>query len=119
MSTTPFFVYILICENNNFYTGYTTNLIRRYQEHVLGTGKCKYTRSFKPINIAQSWQINESKSVAMKIEKFIKKMTKKEKEQLLLNPENLSQLFTDATGTKSLIVPYYFSAQKISMLSCE
>jgi putative endonuclease len=111
MSTAPFFVYILLCNNGSYYTGYTTNLSRRYQEHVLGTGKCKYTRSFKPLHIAQSWQINADKSLAMKTEKFIKKMSKQEKEQLILNPECLAQLFTQATGNLSSILPQGFFIQ--------
>lgn len=88
-----YWVYILNCENNTYYTGYTNNLARRYQEHVLGTAKCKYTRSFKPLNIAQCWKISESKSLAMQIERFIKKLSKGEKKQLLLDPGKLTQLF--------------------------
>lgn len=88
MSNQTYFVYILHCENNAYYTGYTTDLVRRYQEHLTGTSKCKFTRSFKPLSIAQSWQF-ESKSVAMKMEKRIKKMSKTEKQQLILSPSIL------------------------------
>lgn len=90
-----FWVYILRCSNGHYYTGYTTDLDRRYQEHVAGTIKCKYTRSFKPVGIAQSWQIHGDKSAAMKIEGYIKRLLKKEKEQLILNPSLLSQRFND------------------------
>lgn len=88
MSDKHYWVYILKCDNGNYYTGYTSDLVRRYKEHTLGTGKCKYTRSFKPLGIAQSWKI-QNKSAAMRIEKSIKKMSKKEKEQLILNPDSL------------------------------
>lgn len=93
MSEQSYFVYVLHCENNTYYTGYTTDLFRRYKEHVRGTASCKYTRSFKPLRIAQSWRIEGDKSVAMKIEKFIKKKSKKEKEQLILFPEALECMF--------------------------
>jgi putative endonuclease len=86
------FVYILHCANNTYYTGYTDDLTRRYQEHCAGTSKCKYTRSFKPLHIAQSWQIHGDKIMAMKIERYIKKMSKKEKEQLILHPERLMEM---------------------------
>ena len=89
MSVTNYWVYILLCNNGNYYTGYTTDLQRRYQEHVKGTSQCKYTRSFKPISLAQSWQIN-CKSEAMKIESFIKKLSREKKERLILYPEELS-----------------------------
>lgn len=89
-----YWVYILHCENGNYYTGYTTDLARRFDEHVQGTGKCKYTRSFKPLSIAQSWKIESSKSTAMKIERFIKKLTKEEKRKLILSPGRLAEMFS-------------------------
>lgn len=93
MMATQYWIYILECDNGNYYTGYTTDLTRRYEEHCLGTGHCKYTRSFKPIKIAASWIVNGSKSDAMKIERFIKKLGRKQKEILLIHPERLSELF--------------------------
>jgi putative endonuclease len=88
-----YWVYILTCENKSFYTGYTTNLERRYQEHITGTGRCKYTRAFKPTGIAQSWKISGNKSTAMRIERLIKKMTKHKKEELIIQPELFDQVF--------------------------
>ncbi len=84
-----YWVYILYCENNSYYTGYTNDLAKRYQSHLDGTGKCKYTRSFKPLHIAQSWQIVGSKSQAMKIERHIKKLTRQEKEKIIAKPDLL------------------------------
>lgn len=89
----PYFIYILLCENGAYYTGYTTDLVRRYQEHVQGTGQCKFTRSFKPVKIAGSWKIYGNKATAMKIEKFIKMLSKKEKQQLVLFPDKLLTCF--------------------------
>ena len=88
-----YFVYVLYCENDTYYTGYTTDLTRRYQEHKMGSVTCKYTRSFKPLRIAQSWQIVGDKGTALKMEKFIKRMSKKDKEKCILFPELLTQLF--------------------------
>lgn len=86
-----FWVYILRCENDSFYTGYTDDLQKRYQSHLDGTGKCKYTRSFKPVEIAQSWQIVGEKANAMRVERAIKKLARKQKEVLINDPD---QLFT-------------------------
>jgi len=88
MSIKLYWVYILLCSNNAYYTGYTTDLEKRYASHVKGTAS-KYTRSFKPIKIAQSWQINESKSVAMRMERFIKKLSRAEKEKIIACPSLL------------------------------
>lgn len=93
MSEITYWVYMLQCSNGSYYTGYTTDMARRYQEHVKGTAKCKYTRSFKPLNIARCWAILDCRSTVMKIEKFIKKLPKKEKEALILKPNRLLQLY--------------------------
>lgn len=95
-----YYIYMLRCSNNSYYTGYTTDLARRYQEHVDGTSKCKYTRSFKPINIAQSWMIPDCKSTALKVEKFIKKLSKHAKERLVVYPNQLIQFFPEICVNK-------------------
>lgn len=100
INTAYYWVYILNCENGTYYTGYTDDLDRRFREHVSGTSKCKYTRSFKPINIAQFWQIAGTKSQAMKVESFIKKMTKQQKTQLILCPIQLKEIFDGVIDIK-------------------
>ncbi len=100
---TTYYIYILNCDNGSYYTGYTTDLTRRFAEHLAGTDKCKYTRSFKALSIAQSWQISGSLSIAMKIEKFIKQLSKQKKQELVIHPDSLSSwlancsLFSDST----------------------
>lgn len=86
-----YWVYILLCENQSYYTGYTYHLEKRYQEHVSGKGS-KYTRSFKPLLIAQKWKIEGDKAQAMRIERSIKKLSRQEKEHLIHNPETLQYL---------------------------
>ena len=89
MDDQSYWVYILLCQNNSYYTGYTKDLAKRYQSHLDGTGKCKYTRSFKPIAIAQCWQIKGDKTLAMKLERFIKKLSRAEKEKIIAHPATL------------------------------
>lgn len=86
MKNTIYWVYILYCENDTYYTGYTTDLEKRFQSHIDGTSKCKYTRSFKPLRIAQCWKINSDKAFAMKIESQIKKLSRSKKEKLITDP---------------------------------
>lgn len=81
-------VYVLLCENNTYYTGYTNNLEKRYELHQSGKG-AKYTRSFKPIAIAQSWEIPQGKVTAMKVERHIKKLSRAQKEKLIREPQLL------------------------------
>ncbi len=82
-----YWVYILLCENNAYYTGYTTDIKKRYLSHVKGTGKCKFTRSFKPIAMLQCWQILADKAFAMKVERLIKKCSREQKEMIIANPK--------------------------------
>ena len=71
-------------------------MMRRYQEHVKGTTKCKYTRSFKPLNIVQCWKVYGNRKNAMKVEKYIKSLNMKAKEYLIEFPpdtnRNISKL---------------------------
>lgn len=83
-----YWVYILECSNGSFYTGYTNNLEKRYQDHCNGKG-AKYTKSFKPKNIAQQWRFS-SKNLALKAEGLIKKLSRKEKERVIECPELLT-----------------------------
>jgi putative endonuclease len=106
MSSVYYSVYILYCHNGALYTGYTNNIQRRYDEHRQGTAKCKFTRSFKPVGIAQYWQIRDKKSIAMKIEHLIKKMSRKEKEMLILHPEYLEQLLEYHVDMSYCITPF-------------
>ncbi|MCX7116117.1 MAG: GIY-YIG nuclease family protein [Gammaproteobacteria bacterium] len=80
-----YWVYILQCENNTYYTGYTNDLAKRYQAHMDGVGS-KYTRSFKPLKIAQSWEIHGGKALAMAVERYIKTLSRREKEEIVADP---------------------------------
>ena len=92
MHAERYWVYILACNNGAYYTGYTTDLTRRYAEHL--AGKCKYTRSFKPLSSPVSWQIHGSKADAMKVERWIKKLKRPQKIELISNPDLLAKLFS-------------------------
>jgi putative endonuclease len=92
MNEKAHWVYILNCANNTFYTGYTTDVAKRYQAHVDGTGGCKYTRSFKPLSIAQCWKVLGDKSVALKLEAAIKKLSRQEKIRLIAEPARLGEI---------------------------
>ena len=87
-----YYIYMLECVNGAYYTGYTTNLKRRYQEHLSRSNKCKYTRSFPPMRIAACWEISADLSLVLKIEKQIKRLSKKGKINLVNYPEQLTGL---------------------------
>ena len=77
-----YYVYILLCDNGSFYTGYTDNLEKRLHAHAIGKAS-KYTRSFKPIRLVYTYNVGESKSDALKLENKIKKFSRSEKEAFI------------------------------------
>ena len=85
-----YWLYMLVVKNGYYYTGYTSNLKRRYKEHLRGT--CKYTRAFPPLKIAQSWKIFADRAMLLKIESLIKRQQRKGKTLLINNPESLEKL---------------------------
>ncbi len=76
-----YFVYILLCSDNSYYTGISNNLEKRFLNHKNGKGAA-YTRSHKPIKIIYQ-EAYSDKSRALKREAQIKKLTKAQKELLL------------------------------------
>jgi len=87
-----YYIYILECENGSYYTGYTTDLERRYAEHCQGSTKCKYTRAFPPKRIAVSWQLELELGMVLSLECILKKLTRHEKELLINEPALLEVL---------------------------
>lgn len=78
----PEFTYILSLSDNTFYIGYTTNLKRRLKEHNEGIG-AKRTRGRTATLI--HYECSKDKSKALKLENTWKKLTRKEKEEMIKN----------------------------------
>ncbi|MBO4396418.1 MAG: GIY-YIG nuclease family protein [Eubacterium sp.] len=83
------YVYMLKCSDGTFYTGWTTELERRVEEHNTSDKGAKYTRARRPCELVYYEEFNdpdpdEAKRQAMSREWFIKnKLTKVEKEKLI------------------------------------
>lgn len=67
------FVYILRCADGTLYTGITTNLARREQEHNSEKKGARYTRSRRPVVLVYSEEAAD-RSEASKREYAIKKL---------------------------------------------
>lgn len=76
------YVYIAECSDGTYYTGITTSLQRRIKEHNTSRKGAKYTRSRRPIKLVFS-HIYECRSSASKAEYQFKKLTRKQKENLI------------------------------------
>lgn len=76
-----YYVYIIECSDKTLYTGYTTDIDRRIQEHNKGIG-AKYTRGRTPVRLVHLEEY-KTKEEALKREFFIKSLTKKKKLRLI------------------------------------
>lgn len=68
------YVYILKCCNGSLYTGITTDLEKRLEEHNSGKG-AKYTAYNRPVKLVYSEKAG-SRSKALKREAAVKKLTR-------------------------------------------
>jgi putative endonuclease len=75
-----YFVYLLECEDKSIYCGITTDVERRFNEHVAGVGS-NYTRAHKPVRIIYKEKV-KNRSEASKREAEIKKMKREDKLKL-------------------------------------
>ena len=91
-----YYTYMLRCEDNSIYTGITSDLERRMEEHFSRNEKCaKYTAKHKTKKLEAVWE-SENRVFASKLEFHIKKsLTKKEKEELIKDSELLSKFLGD------------------------
>ncbi len=77
-----FYVYILKCSDQKYYTGVTNNLERRLEEHHQGINKNCYTFTRRPLELM--YHINFIDPLeAIKWEKKIKDWSRKKKEALI------------------------------------
>lgn len=70
-------VYIIECADRTLYTGITNDLAARLEKHANGTG-ARYTRGRAPYDVIYT-EVYETRSLALKREAGIKRMSKLEK----------------------------------------
>ena len=71
------------CRHGRLYTGITTDVLRRFEEHKSSNKKgSKYLRGKAPLKLVMKKKIG-NKSLALKIEAKVKKLSKAKKELLV------------------------------------
>ena len=76
-----YYIYILKCSDDTYYTGYTNNIEKRFRAHNSKKG-AKYTKGRTPVTLVYQESF-ESKTEALKREHAIKQMSRSEKEKLI------------------------------------
>jgi putative endonuclease len=82
-----YFVYMVKCEDTSIYTGITKDIGQRMYDHYYQTEKgAKYTRSRRVVSVEMVWEA-VSYSSAARLEYAIKQLSRKQKLQLIEEPQ--------------------------------
>ena len=77
------YMYVILCFDNSFYCGITTNLRKRLKQHNgVIKGGAKYTRSRRPCKYIYK-ESAQNRSDASKKEAAFKKLSRKQKEKYI------------------------------------
>ncbi len=79
------YVYLLECQGGSLYTGITTDIERRFAQHVAGKG-ARYTRSYPPLRILACFK-HPDRAAASRAEHAIKQLTPTQKRALCATGE--------------------------------
>ena len=86
-AATTYTVYILRCEDGSLYTGITTDLDRRLQEHESrGPKAARYTRTHPVVGVEATWHAPDRAS-ASAMEHRIKQLTRAQKLALIADSQ--------------------------------
>ena len=78
----PYVVYILRCADGTFYTGITTDLVRRLREHNTSAKGAKYTKARLPVALVYQESAG-TRSDAQKREHILRTLPRKTKIDLI------------------------------------
>lgn len=77
------FVYIIEASDGSLYTGITTNVERRFQQHLTGKGGAKYFNNARKPTAVKYTEEQPNRSEASKREAVLKKLSHTQKLQLI------------------------------------
>lgn len=80
----PYTVYLLECSDGTYYTGVTTDMERRLEEHNSSRKGARYTRARRPVRVVHT-ESYPSRSDAQKREYVLRTLSRAEKEKLVGN----------------------------------
>jgi len=78
--STSYYVYLLLCDDGSYYTGYTKNVPSRLWQHKKGHG-ARYTRMRRPKRVIHVEEF-KTRRAAMRREQQIKALTHNQKRDL-------------------------------------
>ena len=97
----PYYVYILLCDNGSYYTGYAEDVKHRVEQHKKGQG-ARYTKMHEPEKIVYLEEF-DSRRKAMEREREIKSLSHMKKRRLvcLFDKTSLANLLAQANASSA------------------
>ncbi|CAI9004231.1 MULTISPECIES: GIY-YIG nuclease family protein [Burkholderia] len=104
------FLYLIECADDSVYTGITTDVAARFDEHASGKG-ARYTRSRKPRAVLAAFPLPD-RSSASRAEYWVKRLTPAKKRELAAGLRTLESVLpavvalderNDAAGPKAMV----------------
>lgn len=84
-------VYLVRCKDDSLYTGVALDVDRRLEEHREGKRGAKYLRGRAPLELVLRRELGD-RSLALKVELRIKKLSRKAKENMIENPKIIDEI---------------------------
>ena len=86
------YLYLIRCRDGSLYTGIATDVARRFAEHQgKGDTGAKYLRGRGPLTLVFQKKLG-SRSLALKVESRVKKLSKARKEKLIRTGEYIEEV---------------------------
>ena len=96
-----YYVYILKCSDNSYYTGVTNNLEKRIVEHNSGHNSQSYTFKRRPVELVY-YEVFQNINDSIAFEKQIKGWSRRKKEAVISNEwHKLPDLSRNRSSTQS------------------
>jgi len=93
-------VYLVRCKDDSLYAGVALDVDRRLEEHREGKRGAKYLRGRAPLELVLRRELGD-RSLALKVELRIKKLSRKAKKNLIENPEMIDEIAQACQGDES------------------
>lgn len=90
------YLYLVRCYDGSLYTGISTDIARRFAQHQgEGSAGSKYLKGRSPLTLVFKKKLG-SKSLASKVERKVKKLSKMRKEKLIRTKKEIEVMIKQA-----------------------
>ena len=83
-------LYLIECADGSIYTGITTDVAARFEQHANGAG-ARYTRSHRPLRVLASFEVAD-RSSALRAEYWVKRLKARDKHALASGGRSLDSV---------------------------